>query len=470
MRSPTRSRSRHRSPEERRRGSMSRDRKEKDRRRRHSRSRSKSVHSKRSPNRKDGHRRHSRSISPSASKNRSYYGESSERKNSRRSRSKNRHRSTSSSSSDRSRSSHKKPVDRWPNDKYHENNNHKERANNPFRGQPSVLLPQEDRKRHGSGFRANNGRNDKYNKLDAKYLKQRREEREVIGIEGAADVWGKSPTHPEVYSDDEDDDDVKLLEHTYQGPKKKKSKKGKKKSSKKSKKKKTKKRNKSKNKKKKKESSSDDSSTEDSESSSSSSDSSDSDTSSSSDDDNEEVWVEKTADNLKKLSKTKKSKKMKKKQKKSKKSHESDDKYQAKSSSTKNTHNSQVQDEEDEFGPTLRQTGGLNQKDFGRALLPGEGAAMAAYIAEGKRIPRRGEIGLTSDEIATFESVGYVMSGSRHRRMEAVRIRKENQIYSADEKRALAMFSKEERQKRENKILSQFKDMINSKLHAKEKK
>lgn len=48
--------------------------------------------------------------------------------------------------------------------------------------------------------------------------------------------------------------------------------------------------------------------------------------------------------------------------------------------------------------------------------------------------------------------------------MEAVRLRKENQIYSADEKRALAMFSKEERQKRENKILSQFRDMVQIKL------
>lgn len=62
------------------------------------------------------------------------------------------------------------------------------------------------------------------------------------------------------------------------------------------------------------------------------------------------------------------------------------------------------------------------------------------------------------------------MSGSRHRRMEAVRIRKENQIYSADEKRALAMFSREERQKRENKILSQFKDMISAKTSAASKK
>lgn len=122
-------------------------------------------------------------------------------------------------------------------------------------------------------------------------------------------------------------------------------------------------------------------------------------------------------------------------------------------------------DPDSQIGPNLRTTSGLTHKDFGHALLPGEGAAMAAYIAEGKRIPRRGEIGLTSDEIATFEDVGYVMSGSRHRRMEAVRIRKENQIYSADEKRALAMFSKEERQKRENKILSQFKEMIHSKLH-----
>ena len=38
---------------------------------------------------------------------------------------------------------------------------------------------------------------------------------------------------------------------------------------------------------------------------------------------------------------------------------------------------------------------------------------MAAYVESGQRIPRRGEIGLTSGEINTFEDVGYVMSGSR---------------------------------------------------------
>lgn len=70
-------------------------------------------------------------------------------------------------------------------------------------------------------------------------------------------------------------------------------------------------------------------------------------------------------------------------------------------------------DEDGVVGPVQSSHGGLSAKDFGKALLPGEGAAMAAYVADGKRIPRRGEIGLTSDEIANYESVGYVMSGSR---------------------------------------------------------
>lgn len=101
--------------------------------------------------------------------------------------------------------------------------------------------------------------------------------------------------------------------------------------------------------------------------------------------------------------------------------------------------------------------------DFGHALLPGEGAAMAAYVAEGKRIPRRGEIGLRSDEITSYEDVGFVMSGSRHRRMEAVRMRKENQIYSADEKRALASLNRQERDKRESRILSSFRELVKDK-------
>ena len=59
-------------------------------------------------------------------------------------------------------------------------------------------------------------------------------------------------------------------------------------------------------------------------------------------------------------------------------------------------------------------------------------------------------------------------STCRHRRMEAVRLRKENQIYSADEKRALAKFNHEERTKRENKILSQFRQLVTKKTKEKD--
>lgn len=65
-------------------------------------------------------------------------------------------------------------------------------------------------------------------------------------------------------------------------------------------------------------------------------------------------------------------------------------------------------EEDDCVGPQPKQVVQLSFKDYGKALLPGEGAAMAAYVAEGKRIPRRGEIGLTSDEIETFEDVRHI--------------------------------------------------------------
>lgn len=55
----------------------------------------------------------------------------------------------------------------------------------------------------------------------------------------------------------------------------------------------------------------------------------------------------------------------------------------------------------------------------------------------------------------------------RHRRMEAVRLRKENQVYSADEKRALALFNHEARSKKEAVILGQFREMITIKSRGK---
>src|SRR3989338_7587057 len=104
--------------------------------------------------------------------------------------------------------------------------------------------------------------------------------------------------------------------------------------------------------------------------------------------------------------------------------------------------------------------------DYGQALMPGEAAAYAEYVQGNKRIPRRGEIGLGSDEIARFEALGYVMSVSRHARMNAVRERKEGQIYGAEEKRAQAIRALEERTRRENQVLADLGEQVALRIDA----
>ena len=129
-------------------------------------------------------------------------------------------------------------------------------------------------------------------------------------------------------------------------------------------------------------------------------------------------------------------------------------------------------DDDEEVGPqpplrSLTTSKKVDERQYGGALLRGEGSAMAAFLRDGDtdaRIPRRGEIGLTSDEIAAFESVGYVMSGSRHRRMNAVRMRKENQVISAEEKRGILKLQKEERERREAILRDEFRELVQEKL------
>lgn len=239
-----------------------------------------------------------------------------------------------------------------------------------------------------------------------KFYEKRRMEREKIGLCGVPDVWGK--VHAEEHPQDSDlESDVDLTTTIGPVPSEDTHKARKRKHESKHKKSKHKKHHKKKKKSKKKEGSDDDSDAEE-----------------------HVVWMEK-----------------------------------------KNLHLDGTQHDPDVVGPQLdadETKEALTARDFGKALLPGEGAAMAAYIAEGKRIPRRGEIGLTSDQIVAYEKIGYVMSGSRHRRMEAVRLRKENQIYSADEKRALNQFNHEERMKREKKILAQFRQLVTKKTKDKD--
>jgi hypothetical protein len=52
--------------------------------------------------------------------------------------------------------------------------------------------------------------------------------------------------------------------------------------------------------------------------------------------------------------------------------------------------------------------------------------------------------------------------------MNAVRIRKENQVISAEEQRALSAFNYEQRAKKENQIIADFRDIVSQKLHKNE--
>jgi hypothetical protein len=115
---------------------------------------------------------------------------------------------------------------------------------------------------------------------------------------------------------------------------------------------------------------------------------------------------------------------------------------------------------EDEFGPQPLPQIQLSDRAYGSDLLVGEGSAMAAYVKSGKRIPRRGEVGMDPEQIQHFEEAGYVMSGSRNEVMNAVRIRKENQVISVEEKKALLEFNRQEKLKKEAEIVATFKEMV----------
>lgn len=85
---------------------------------------------------------------------------------------------------------------------------------------------------------------------------------------------------------------------------------------------------------------------------------------------------------------------------------------------------------------------------------------MASFVQSGQRIPRRGEVGMGAEVIDHLETVGYVMSGSRHKKMNAVRLRKENQVYTAEEARQMAIYAHEQRQQRETERINDLKEML----------
>ncbi|CAI5438812.1 unnamed protein product [Caenorhabditis angaria] len=174
----------------------------------------------------------------------------------------------------------------------------------------------------------------------------------------------------------------------------------------------------------------------------------------------------------KKSKKSKKEKKVKKEKKIAPKNEESSDEWEERPNETNGV---EPMEEDGSYSPgpaipehiknrdDIRDRLNTTVTSYGKDLLKGEGAGMAAYVARGERIPRRGEIGLSSGEIEQYEKWGYVMSGSRHKAMEATRLRKENQILTAEEKRLLSGVSMDAKKKKEEAVMDQFRSLIENK-------
>lgn len=58
------------------------------------------------------------------------------------------------------------------------------------------------------------------------------------------------------------------------------------------------------------------------------------------------------------------------------------------------------------------------------------------------------------------------MSGNRHKRMTAVRMRKENQVITTEEKRNLLKLQKEEKERREAILREEFSELVQEKLKS----
>jgi hypothetical protein len=120
----------------------------------------------------------------------------------------------------------------------------------------------------------------------------------------------------------------------------------------------------------------------------------------------------------------------------------------------------EILEDQEEFGPAILTFDQLNERSYGKNLLPGEGSAIASFVQARERIPRRGEIGLSGNEIAKFENLGFVMSGSRNRRMNAIRIRKENQVIAAEQQKAAKKSQLEERLIKEQQLIADMRMML----------
>lgn len=92
------------------------------------------------------------------------------------------------------------------------------------------------------------------------------------------------------------------------------------------------------------------------------------------------------------------------------------------------------------------------------------GINFSEFFKDGKRIPLRGQEGMSVDQILAFERAGYKMSGYNKRQTEATYMKAERKVYTQEEKRMLEKHSLDDRKQKEKDKMEQFKNLAAQKF------
>eukprot|EP00388_Colpodella_angusta_P016698 GDKJ01041359.1.p1 GENE.GDKJ01041359.1~~GDKJ01041359.1.p1 ORF type:complete len:279 (-),score=44.48 GDKJ01041359.1:238-1074(-) len=135
------------------------------------------------------------------------------------------------------------------------------------------------------------------------------------------------------------------------------------------------------------------------------------------------------------------------------------------SESHANAEGYQDEDSDSSFGPQPIHHSTMADKRIQQILVrqglfKGEAEGMAAFARDGKRIPRRGEIGMDASQIEKLENIGYVMSGNRNKRMNAIRIEKEQKVLNLEKDRIASLQKIEQKFMKEHEQLAEFREIL----------
>lgn len=111
---------------------------------------------------------------------------------------------------------------------------------------------------------------------------------------------------------------------------------------------------------------------------------------------------------------------------------------------------------------------GATENPANAKVLPKHPSQMTReeFLSQFKRAPRRGEIGLSAEEIDHAEALGYVMSGSRSKAAHLFVNRVQRQLHERDAAKRDQQFRQVEDERHDTHLIEALANLVKSKLHS----